>query len=128
MTQSSVIPFNYGEKEIRVITDEQGNSWFVAKDISNILEIEWRGSSTLSFLDEDEKGVRKFRTPSGEQEMLIINESGLYTLILRSNKPAARPFRKWVTAEVLPAIRKTGCYRQPGPDPDKPETLLRNEN
>ena len=56
--------------------------------------------------------------------MLIINESGLYTLILRSNKPAARPFRKWVTAEVLPAIRKTGCYRQPGADPDKPETLL----
>lgn len=124
MTQGSVIPFNYGEKEVRVITDEQGNSWFVAKDISNILEIEWRGSSTLSFLDEDEKGVRKFRTPSGEQEMLIINESGLYTLILRSNKPAARPFRKWVTAEVLPAIRKTGFYRQPGADPDKPETLL----
>ena len=124
MTQSSVIPFSYEEKEVRVITDEQGNSWFVAKDISNILEIEWRGSSTLSFLDEDEKGVRKFRTPSGEQEMLIINESGLYTLILRSNKPAARPFRKWVTAEVLPAIRKTGCYRRPGPDPDKPETLL----
>ena len=124
MTQGSVIPFNYGEKEVRVITDEQGNSWFVAKDISNILEIEWRGSSTLSFLDEDEKGVRKFRTPSGEQEMLIINESGLYTLILRSNKPAARPFRKWVTAEVLPAIRKTGSYRQPGADPDKPETLL----
>ncbi len=56
--------------------------------------------------------------------MLIINESGLYTLILRSNKPAAKPFRKWVTAEVLPAIRKTGSYRQPSADPDRPETLL----
>ena len=56
--------------------------------------------------------------------MLIINESGLYTLILRSNKPAARPFRQWVTADVLPATRQTGCYPRPVPDPDKPETLL----
>jgi prophage antirepressor-like protein len=75
-------------------------------------------------LDDDEKGVENIYTPGGPQKMSVINESGLYTLILRSNKPAARPFRKWVTAEVLPAIRKTGFYRQPGADPDKPETLL----
>jgi hypothetical protein len=65
-------------------------------------------------LDDDEKGVENIYTPGGPQKMSVINESGLYTLILRSNKPAARPFRKWVTAEVLPAIRKTGSYRQPG--------------
>jgi prophage antirepressor-like protein len=75
-------------------------------------------------LDDDEKGVENIYTPGGPQQMSVINESGLYTLILRSNKPAARPFRKWVTAEVLPAIRKTGSYQQPGADPDKPETLL----
>jgi prophage antirepressor-like protein len=123
MTQQNIMPFIYGEREIRVIRDENGNPWWVAKDICEVLSLS-DTSMALQPLDDDEKGTRKVCTPGGKQQMSVINESGLYTLILRSNKPAARPFRKWVTAEVLPAIRKTGAYRQPGADPDRPETLL----
>ncbi len=120
---TEVTSFHFESHEVRTISRD-GNPWFVAKDVCNVLGIRWNGSQSIEFLDDDEKGVGFLPTPSGEQEMLIINESGLYTLILRSNKPAAKPFRKWVTAEVLPAIRKTGSYRQPGADPDRPETLL----
>ena len=59
-------------------------------------------------LDEDEKGVDSIDTPGGKQEMTVISESGLYNVVLRSDKPEAKPFRKWVTAEVLPSIRKHG--------------------
>ncbi|MDY0281353.1 MAG: BRO family protein [Salinivirgaceae bacterium] len=64
--------------------------------------------SRFDHVHDDEKGVSKVYTPGGPQVMVIISESGLYTLTIRSNKPQARPFRKWVTAEVLPGIRKTG--------------------
>jgi hypothetical protein len=87
-----------------------------------VLGLEGTNKALLA-LDEDEKGVKKIRTLGGEQEMLIISESGLYTLIFRSSKPAAKPFRKWVTSEVLPAIRKTGCYQRPDTS-QKPESLL----
>ena len=66
------------------------------------------------FDGSDEKGTYKVRTLGGDQEMAIISESGLYTLIIRSNKPAAKKFRKWITAKVLPAIRKNGFYAMPG--------------
>ena len=107
---SAVLPFRFNAHEVRALAIN-GEPWFVAKDVCDVLEIVWKGSETVAFLDDDEKGVRKFRTPSGgPQEMIIISESGLYTLIIRSNKPQARPFRKWVTAEVLPSIRRTGGY------------------
>lgn len=61
-------------------------------------------------LDDDEKGVRKVYTLGGEQELLTVNEPGLYTLIIRSNKPEAKNFKRWITHEVLPSIRKTGKY------------------
>ena len=64
----------------------------------------------VSRLDDDEKGVGKADTLGGGQDMTMISESGLYALIMRSNKPEAKPFRKWVTSEVLPTIRKTGMY------------------
>lgn len=115
MKTSAAVPFSFESHEVRAMTIE-GDPWFVAKDVCSVLEIEWKGSSSLSFLDEDEKGVRNLRTPGGDQEMIIISESGLYTLIIRSNKPQAKPFRKWVTAEVLPSIRRTGGYKLPGKD------------
>lgn len=61
-------------------------------------------------LDEDEKGMQIVHTPSGDQEMIVINESGMYAAVLKSRKPEAKPFRKWVTSKVLPTIRKTGSY------------------
>jgi prophage antirepressor-like protein len=76
--------------------------------------------------DEDERGISTVDTLSGNQEMVIINESGLYSLILTSRKPAAKRFKKWVTAEVLPTIRKTGSYRTApaAPAVDPMEALL----
>lgn len=72
-----------------------------------------KGSDNFRPLDDDEKSVAKIHTPGGVQETVIVNESGLYALIMRSNKPAARKFRKWVTSEVLPAIRNQGFYVHP---------------
>lgn len=104
-----LILFEYEEKEVRVSMDEEGNPWWVAKDVCAILE-HTNHRVAVEALDEDEKGVRKVYSPGGEQDTLVISESGLYTLIIRSNKPEARKFRRWVTHEVLPSIRKTGGY------------------
>ncbi len=110
-----IIPFQFQNHELRVIIDENGNPWWVAKDACEILEHS-NYRMAVEGLDDDERGVRKVYTPGGEQDMIVVTESGLYTLIIRSNKPQAKPFRKWVTSEVLPAIRKTGCYVAPGVD------------
>lgn len=99
--------------QLRVI-DIHGQPWFVAADVAEALD--YRMASDLTrFLDDDEKGTQIVRTPSGDQMMTIINESGLYSAILRSRKPEAKRFKKWVTSEVLPAIRKTGQYTAPVP-------------
>lgn len=93
------------------ITMIDGNPWFVAKDVCDCLEI-GDVSKTVSYLDEDEKGTTTNRTLGGDQRMLTINESGLYSLILRSRKPEAKAFKRWITHEVLPSIRKTGGIRE----------------
>lgn len=100
--------FNFGSAQIRVI-DQNDGPWFVAKDIADVLDFN-HVPSMLRGLDEDEKDVQKMHTPGGIQETSIINESGLYSLVLRSNKPEAKVFKKWVTSEVLPAIRKHGGF------------------
>lgn len=104
--------FDFEEHPVRAFQDDQGNAWFVAADICAALTI---GNSRMATdrLDDDEKGVSSIDTPSGMQEMTIINESGLYSLILGSRKPEAKRFKKWVTSEVLPSIRKTGAYSMP---------------
>lgn len=114
MSNNAITPFAFGENLVRTTADEHGNPWFVAKDVCRVLEIEWKGSGTIGPLDEDERGSVTVDTPGGEQQMLTISESGLYALIFRSRKPEAKAFRKWVTSEVLPAIRKTGVYSMPG--------------
>lgn len=91
-----------------------GEPWFVASDVCTALDI-GNVSMALSRLDDDEKGISPIDTPGGSQAMAVINESGLYSLILGSRKPEAKQFKKWVTSEVLPSIRKTGGYQQPIP-------------
>ena len=86
--------------------------WWVAKDICDVLEIN-NSRQALSYLDDDEKGVTTNDTPGGAQEMAIINEPGLYSLILRSRKPEAKAFKRWITHDVLPTIRKHGMYLTP---------------
>lgn len=99
---------NYNGHEVRTINKEDG-MWWVLKDICTILELD-NSRMVFNRLDDDEKGVSQIDTLGGKQQMQVISESGLYAVILRSDKPEAKPFRKWVTSEVLPSIRKTGKY------------------
>lgn len=93
-----------------------GEPWFVAQDVSEALEYRNAPDMTRN-LDDDEKGTQIVRTLGGDQEMTVINESGLYSAILKSRKPEAKTFKKWVTSEVLPSIRKTGSYTAPTAQP-----------
>ena len=94
--------------KVRVVMRD-GEPWFVAKDVCTCLEIA-NVSDACSRLDEDERGIVSTDTPSGNQEMLIVSEPGLYSLIGSSKKPEAKAFKRWVNHEVLPSIRKTGGY------------------
>jgi len=95
--------------DVRII-DKENDPWFVLIDVCKILDIK-NSRDASSKLDEDEKNtVAIADSLGGLQETTIINESGLYSLILRSRKREAKRFKKWVTAEVLPSIRKTGGY------------------
>lgn len=100
--------FTYGGNEVRTV-QRNGEPWFVLKDVCAILGIS-KYRDAAERLDPDEREPVRVDTLGGKQEMLCINESGLYNVILRSDKPEAKPFRKWVTSEVLPSIRKTGGY------------------
>lgn len=102
--------------------DAQGEPWFVAKDVCGCLGLGRQQDSTR-YLDEDEKGECLVNTPSGEQMVVTVSEPGLYSLILRSRKPEAKAFKRWVTHDILPAIRKSGGYMATKPD-DTPETIL----
>ncbi|MBU1040258.1 MAG: Bro-N domain-containing protein [Proteobacteria bacterium] len=106
---SELLPFAFEDSLVRVRADADGEPWFVAKDVCNVLGLENPRTST-ALLDDDEKGVHTMDTLGGPQEMSTVSESGLYSLVFRSRKPEAKRFRKWVTAEVLPSLRKTGSY------------------
>lgn len=108
MNENGIQVWNYESSEIRTV-QVNGEPWFVLSDVCKVLEIS-NSRNISSRLEPDEKGVTLVDTLGGAQQMTIINESGLYTVILRSDKPQAKPFRKWVTSEVLPSIRKHGSY------------------
>jgi prophage antirepressor-like protein len=110
----TVVPFDFEGQAVRVI-DRDGEPWFVLADVCRVLEV-GNPSMAATRLDGDERGISTVETPSGNQEMVVINESGLYSLILTSRKPAARRFKKWITAEVLPTLRRTGHYAMAGGD------------
>lgn len=100
--------WNYESSEIRTI-QKDGEPWWVLSDVCKVLELS-SPHKVADRLEADEKGRNLIPTLGGVQEMTTINESGLYAVILRSDKPQAKPFRKWVTNEVLPSIRKHGAY------------------
>lgn len=104
--------FQFHTHDVRII-NRDGQPWFVAVDVCNALGYKNVSQTIGDHLDDDEKGVSNGYTLGGEQSLTIISESGLYALVLRSRKPEARKFAKWVTSEVLPAIRKTGSYTAP---------------
>lgn len=106
--EPSVTPFNFGAHAVRVVLRD-GEPWFVAADVADALG--YRDAANAGrILADHQKGTHTMSTHGGEQRVIVVNESGLYRLVLRSRKPEAEKFSDWVTGEVLPAIRKTGGY------------------
>ncbi len=100
---------NHHYGRIRAMCDENGEPLFVAKDICAILDL-GNPRSSIALLDDDEKGVHSVDTPGGRQQMTTVTEPGFYKLVMRSRKPEAKAFQRWVTHEVLPALRRDGGY------------------
>lgn len=105
---NQVQTFDFDRMDVRVI-EQEGQPWFVAKDVCFAIGRSWNGA-VLSPLKKDEKGLLPTVTPGGPQNIAVISESGLYKLIMRSDKPEAKAFQDWVRRVVLPAIRKDGAY------------------
>jgi prophage antirepressor-like protein len=109
MKTNEVQLFNFNGNEVTVIAGEDGSPLFVAKRVCDILGLA-NSRRAMHGLDDDEKLMLRMVTSGQARKVTVINESGLYSLIIKSRKPEARAFRKWVTSEVLPQIRKTGVY------------------
>ena len=102
--------FNHADfGQIRTVNID-GEPWFVGKDVAQVLGYNNTRDALHRHIDSDDKRASGITTPSGVQEMTIINESGLYSLILSSKLPSAKKFKHWVTSEVLPSIRRTGMF------------------
>ena len=104
--------FNFEDNEVRTQVVD-GEPWFIGKDVADILGYTNPSKAVRDHVDDEDKGQNETFTPGGMQIMTIINESGLYSLVFKSQLPSAKRFKRWVTSEVLPAIRKTGSYQIP---------------
>lgn len=124
MDNNHITRFDFRGATVRVLADEQGEPWFVANDICDVLELTNVGVA-LRALDDDEKSnIRiSYVAQNGGRAPLIVSESGFYRLVLRSRKPVAKEFQRWVTHEVLPSIRKHGGYMA-GQEAMSPEQML----
>lgn len=116
--------FNYNSSEVRTVMRD-GEPWFCLVDVCRVLDLS-SPHKVAERLDRDELTGIKVRSGGQTREMTFINESGLYSVILRSDKPEAKPFRKWVTSDVLPTIRKTGGYGVDGTKAALAEAKLNN--
>lgn len=112
--------FDFEQHAVRVVSSEDGEPWFVASDVLAALTLDRKA---LERLDDDEKGVNTIHTPGGKQDMVLVSEAGLYTLIFTSRKDEAKRFRRWVMHEVLPAIRRTGAYAIQAPAANPPAAI-----
>lgn len=113
-------PFTYGEHPVRVVTID-GEPWFVLADLCKVLDLP-NAAMVKRRLDGDMKGVNRIDTPGGNQQVTIVSEAGMYEVVIRSDKPEAVAFRRWITTEVLPSIRRNGGYLTE----DKIEEVLTN--
>ena len=112
--------------EVRTLTNEQGETFFVGKDVAQALGYSNTRKALQDHVDDEDKGVTKRDTLGGIQQMVVINESGLYSLVLSSKLPQAKEFKRWITSEVLPQIRQTGGYI-PTTNPRTGEVLTESE-
>ncbi|ULJ60789.1 BRO-N domain-containing protein [Wielerella bovis] len=116
--------FSFANQSLQIIIKDN-QAWFIASEVANLLGY-LKASDLTRILDDDEKGTHNMRTLGGNQDVSIINESGFYHAAFKSRKAEVKPFRKWVTSEVLPQIRKTGTYSgSPKPIPNKTTSLDR---
>lgn len=106
---NEIMNFEFDGNDMRTM-QINGEAWFVGKDVATVLGYARTADAVRKHVDEEDRGVSNLATPSGKQSMTIINESGLYSLILSSKLPSAKRFKRWITSEVLPAIRKHGAY------------------
>lgn len=120
---STIIPFRFDSRELRILDDGAGSFEVVAKDVVEGIGATWNGAAAIAHVPDEWKGVRSVLTPGGQQEMATLKEAGLYFYLNRSDKPAALPMQKWVSGEVLPSIRRTGGYMRIS----RPQTLSRNQ-
>lgn len=110
---NAVVPFNFGSQEVRVVTID-GEPWFVLNDLAKVLGLSRSASQIVDRIEGDLRQAYPIRDSLGRvQNTTIVNEAGMYEVVIRSDKPDAAKFRRWITAEVLPTIRKTGAYGAP---------------
>lgn len=107
------LDFSFDGQRVRMSIDEGGDPWWVAEDVCKCLGIA-RGRDAVRNLDSDEKGAVLTRTLGGPQQMIAVNEAGLYRLIFQSRKPEAQAFKRWIAHDVLPALRRKGFYKVEG--------------
>lgn len=120
----TLVPFNYGDAQVRVVTIDD-EPWFVLADLARVLEINAVGR-LASRLDEGVRRTHILPTPGGAQSMTLVSEPGMYEVVIRSDKPEAAAFRRWITGTVLPEIRRTGSYSPaPALPVDRTELLAR---
>lgn len=118
---NAVLAYEFDQDPVRVVM-VAGDPWFVANDIAKALGYKL-ASDMCKMLDDDEKGMHIVHTLGGHQEALIISESGMYACVLKSRREEARRFRKWVTSEVLPELRRTGKYQMHELEPAPPQAI-----
>ncbi|OZI31759.1 hypothetical protein CAL29_28225 [Bordetella genomosp. 10] len=122
---SHLIPFQFEGQDIQVMTDAHGEPWFVAKQVASVLGYSDAEAMTRR-LDDDEKQNLQI-VGFGPRGVTLISESGLYAAIIGSSKPEAKPFKRWITHDVLPSIRKTGAYFSPSMSRPEPAPKLVGE-
>ena len=108
-------PFPFRTRPVRVAKAADGTSWFVARDVAEVLEYPCLEADLLADIPAAWQGTQPVRTPSGWQPLRVLTEEGIYFLLARSDRPRARVFQCWLAGEVLPAIRHRGVYRPPRP-------------
>ncbi len=118
---NSLVAYQFEEQPVRVVMIA-GEPWFVANDVAAVLGYT-QTTNMCRMLDDDEKGLHLVKTLGGDQQITVISESGMYASILRSRRKEAKRFRKWVTAEVLPELRRTGRYIMHDDPPEVPSLV-----
>lgn len=120
----TLLPFDFEGKACQVVVDDQGTPWWVAKDVCEILGVQ-NVPQAMAAVDEDEKRTYSLYISGQNREVWTISESGLWSLVLRSNKPEAKKIKRWITSEVIPSIRKHGSYGKPSTQLQADSAMLR---